>query len=199
MFSGIVRHTGRVAATTSIDGGRRLTFSIKEDFAKSLTVGASIAVAGVCLTVVEHDDKSFTTEVSDATLLCTTFNKLALADSVNIEPALLATQAIDGHFVSGHVDCTGVIKALEACGGSTRLAVEAPIRVMSYITVKGSVCLDGVSLTVNHVDKRLFDVNLIPHTFAVTTFSLRKVGDYVNIEVDLIARYLEKLMRKKEL
>ncbi len=199
MFSGIVRSMGEVVAVTPTGGGRRLTLAIEEGFAKNVTVGASVAVAGVCLTVVERDDKSFAADVSAETLSCTTLGELTVSERVNLEPALLAAQAIDGHFVSGHVDCTGAIKALEARGESARLAVEAPAHVMPYIAVKGSVCLDGVSLTVNRADDRLFEVNLIPHTFAVTTFSFRKVGDCVNIEADLIVRYLKKLMSEKGL
>ena len=197
MFSGIVRGTGRVRGVVQAGGDRRLDVDAGAGFCAPLAVGASVAVAGVCLTVVERDGSGFAVDVSRETARCTTLGDLAVGDAVNLEPALRASQALDGHLVSGHVDCTGTIEALEARDQSVLLAVKAPAGVMRCITGKGAVCVDGVSLTVNRASGVVFEANLIPHTYKMTTFSNRKIGDPVNIEVDLIARYLDKLVRER--
>lgn len=195
MFSGIVQTLGTVIAVTSSDGNQRLQIQSEQDFANALSMGASVAVSGVCLTVVEHTADCFAVDVSDATMACTTLANLDIGRTVNLEPALRLQDTVDGHLVSGHIDGTGTIQTMESCGESTALTVGADASLLRYIVKKGSVCIDGVSLTVNQVKDNSFTINLIPHTIQATTFVSNKEGDLVNIEVDLIARYIEKLIQ----
>ncbi len=155
--------------------------------------GDSIAVAGVCLTALDIDAARFAADVSNETLALTTLGRLPAGAAVNLEKALRLSDRLGGHLVSGHVDGVGTVVAIEGDARSQRWTFAAPVALARYIAVKGSVCVDGASLTVNAVDGARFAVNLIPHTQAVTTFGQRRVGDAVNIEVDLIARYAERL------
>jgi riboflavin synthase len=194
MFSGLVKGSGRVAART--DRGRDARFVVELGSADvgTLAVGGSIAVNGVCLTAIEVSPGRFAADVSGETLGVTTLGRLAVGASVNLEPPLRAGDPLDGHIVTGHVDGVGQVVAFEPAGLSRRLVVEVPPALARYLAQKGSVAVDGVSLTVNGVRGRQFEVNVIPHTLAVTTIGGYAVGTAVNIEVDMIARYVERLL-----
>jgi len=162
---------------------------------ESVALGDSISVSGCCLTVVEIDASRLAFDVSSETLTCTSLDALPVGAGVNLEKALRLADRLDGHLVSGHVDGVGRVIAIEPDARSQRWTFEVPAELAKYIAGKGSVCIDGTSLTVNETDGARFGVNLIPHTIAVTTFKDKRVGDAVNIEVDLIARYVERLLR----
>lgn len=157
-------------------------------------LGDSISVQGVCLTVTRKEGSRFFADVSRETLAKTTLGKLAPGSSVNLEPALRAGDALGGHMVSGHVDAVGMLVTLAQDARSWRMEFELPAPLIRFVASKGSICLNGVSLTVNQVRDRCFDVNIIPHTLAVTTLGELEAGDGVNVEIDLIARYLDRLL-----
>jgi riboflavin synthase len=157
-----------------------------------VTVGDSIAVQGVCLTVVAHDRNGFEADVSRATLDVT--HGLSSGAQVNLEKSLRLGDRVDGHLVSGHVDGVGRVVKIEELGASARVAIEAPAALARYIAAKGSIAVDGVSLTVNAVDAATFEMNLIPHTRAVTSFRDLAPGARVNLEVDMLARYVERML-----
>jgi riboflavin synthase len=194
MFTGIISDLGEVAAR---DGGR---FAIRCGYpAESIAVGASIACDGACLTAIEVEvgpggGSTFMVDVSNETLAKTTLDQWQPGRRVNLERALRAGEELGGHLVAGHVDGVGRIVDMRADGQSRRFTVEAPAELARYIASKGSVALDGVSLTVNEVDQARFGINIIPHTLTHTTLGARKPGDRVNLEVDLIARYVARLM-----
>jgi riboflavin synthase len=160
-----------------------------------LAVGGSIAVNGVCLTAVTVTPRGFTADVSAATLAVTTLGRLAAGSRVNLEPPLKVGDPLDGHIVTGHVDGIGEVSGVEQVGGSKRLVVAVPAALSRYIAAKGSVAIDGVSLTVNAVGAAELEVNIIPHTQAVTVIGEYARGTAVNIEVDMLARYLERLVQ----
>ncbi|MXX98786.1 MAG: riboflavin synthase [Gammaproteobacteria bacterium] len=193
MFSGIIETVANLSVNDMSCSPRRLCFETQFDIRKWLSIGRSIAVDGVCLTVVEIDSHYFCVEASAETLSCTTLKELNIGAKVNIEPALAATDRFDGHLVSGHVDGVGTVVRIEDENRTRWLHIEAPDHLIKYIAPKGSVCVNGTSLVSHKVEDRNFHVNLIPHTLAVTNFADKKVGDHVNIEVDLIARYIERL------
>ena len=157
-------------------------------------VGESIAVNGVCLTAVALHEDSFETDVSVETLDVTALGRLGVGDAVNLEPALAFGDRLGGHLVSGHVDCVGKISKLDSNARSTRVSVEIPKQFSRYVARKGSITVDGVSLTINEVSGNLFEVNIIPHTSKATIIGNYGVGTEVNIEVDLLARYIERLL-----
>lgn len=197
MFTGIIRAIGEVAHIARQGGDLRLTIVTEDGDAlpwREFEAGESISVNGVCLTAVEFRKNGFLTDVSVETLDVTTLKNLAPGDKVNLEPALALGERLGGHLVSGHVDCIGTIRARESDARSVRLDVEIPEEFGRYVARKGSVCIDGVSLTVNEVSDRAFSVNIIPHTAEVTIIGNYRVGTVVNIEVDLLARYLERLL-----
>jgi len=198
MFTGIVKALGRVAAAEPAGGGRRFRIEADALDAFGLAVGDSVAVNGVCLTALEPSSGVFFADASPETLSLTTLGRLAPGSPVNLEPALKAGEALGGHLVSGHVDGIARLSAVEPAGDNRVLRFEAPDALARYIAPKGSVTLDGVSLTVNGVDARVFELNLIPHTLKVTTLGRLGVGDPVNLEVDLIARYLERLLEQRQ-
>ena len=164
-----------------------------QGFCADVKVGDSISVSGVCLTALDVSENGFSADVSNETLRLTSLGQLKEGASVNLEKALLPSSRLGGHFVSGHVDGLARITDISDDARSQRWVFTAPLALMRYIAVKGSVCLDGVSLTVNEVHGDIFSVNLIPHTLVKTTLAHRSLGDYVNLEVDLIARYLDRL------
>lgn len=172
----------------------RIFFSCGDLDMAGLNKGDSIAVNGVCLTVTAINDGKIAADVSGETLACTAFSDIRRGHRINIEKALLPVTPLSGHFVSGHVDGVGIINALTDDGRSVRMRVSAPQDLGKYIATKGSVCVDGVSLTVNHIAGAEFDVNIIPHTRAATIIGEYTIGRRVNIEVDIIARYLERLL-----
>ena len=195
MFSGIVQAVGKVASIQAHGGDVRLEVDADGLGVDGVALGDSICVAGVCLTVVAIDASRLAFDVSNETLSCTSLGTLQPGSGVNLEKALRLADRLDGHLVSGHVDGVGRVLSIEPDARSQRWTFEVPAELAKYIAGKGSVCVDGTSLTVNEVDVTRFGVNLIPHTIAVTTFKDRRVGDAVNIEVDLIARYVERLLR----
>ncbi|MCS4503379.1 riboflavin synthase [Arhodomonas aquaeolei] len=194
MFTGIVQCLGRVGGQTAVDGGRRLTIEAPELGLAEVGIGDSIAVNGCCLTAVRIDGPRFEADVSSESLERTTLGGLRTGDPVNLEKALTLATPLGGHLVSGHVDGLGEVVWRRPEGRSERWRFRAPERLARYIAEKGSICIDGVSLTVNAVAGAEFELNLVPHTTAVTTLGGRAAGDTVNLEVDIIARYLERLM-----
>ena len=197
MFTGIITATGRVTpsrqqAATGI-GRRRCGLDVAR-----IAIGDSVSVQGVCLTVTRKENSGFYADVSRETLTKTTLGRLRVGSRVNLEPSLRAGDALGGHLVSGHVDAVGTLRKAAQDARSWRLEFELPEDSARFVAPKGSICVDGVSLTVNEVDGCRFDVNIIPHTHAVTTLGELGVGDEVNIEIDVVARYLARLMTKPE-
>lgn len=198
MFTGIIKAIGEIAQIDKKGGDFRLTIqSVDLDWAE-FEIGESIAVNGVCLTAVEYSSGGFVTDVSLGTMGVTALAGVDVGARVNLEPALSLGERLGGHLVSGHVDCVGVIRAREVDARSVRLLIEMPRDYMHYVAKKGSVCVDGVSLTVNEVSENTFVVNIIPHTADETIIGAYRQGTTVNIEVDLIARYLERLLDRGE-
>ena len=195
MFSGLVKGIGRIARRDDHGDDRRFTVDLGSAGVGPLAIGGSIAVNGVCLTAIAVTTTSFTADVSAATLAVTTLATLAVGDRVNLEPPLKAGEPLDGHIVTGHVDGVGEVVTVEPAGKSTRLIIAVPGELSRYIAAKGSVAVDGVSLTVNAVAGVQFEVNIIPHTQNVTVIGGYARGTAVNIEVDMLARYLERLLR----
>lgn len=195
MFTGIIAAVGKISRVESAKGGLHLAIDAGELGLSDLKVGDSVAVNGACLTVVKRGKKSFGVDVSRETLRCTA--GLEQLGEVNLEKALRLSDRLDGHLVFGHVDGVGKVVRVKPVGGSRLLGVRAPAGLARYIARKGSIAVHGVSLTVNAVKGTEFEVNLIPHTLAVTTFKYLRKGDRVNLEVDPLARYAERLLRKK--
>jgi riboflavin synthase len=193
MFSGIIADVGIIKQAADRDGGLRLSVATEVLGMDDVQIGDSIAVNGVCLTVVKLDGNTFTVDVSRETLNCTAGLEHQ-GGHVNLEKALRLSDRLGGHLVSGHVDGVGEVIAFNDIGESWRLVVRAPQALAKYIAVKGSITINGVSLTVNLVAGSEFEVNLIPHTLDVTTLNELKVGAKVNLEIDLIARYVERMM-----
>ena len=193
MFTGIIQTTGTVLGAEACEGDLRLRIGAPAFADAGIALGDSIAVSGCCLTVVAREGDTLAFDVSNATLSLTTLGGLRDGARVNLEKALRLSDRLGGHLVSGHVDGLGRILAIETDARSQRLGIEAPVALSRYIAAKGSICVDGVSLTVNAVAGAHFEVNLIPHTVAHTTFRDRRVGDRVNLEVDMLARYVERL------
>jgi riboflavin synthase len=197
MFSGIIADAGMIKKVADREGGLRLTVATEVLGMDDVSLGDSIAVNGVCLTVVEIDGNDFTVDVSRETLDCTTGLEQQGAH-VNLEKAMRLSDRIGGHLVSGHVDGVGEVAAFNDIGESWRLVVRAPQELSKYIAVKGSITINGVSLTVNHVSGNEFEVNLIPHTLEVTTLNELEKGKRVNLEIDLIARYVERMLQAEK-
>jgi riboflavin synthase len=193
MFSGIVADVGIITRAEDREGGLRLSVATEVLGLEDVQIGDSIAVNGVCLTVIELDGHTFTVDVSRATLDCTVGLEHQ-GGHVNLEKALRLSDRLGGHLVTGHVDGVGEVVAFNDIGESWRLVVRSPHTLAKYIAVKGSITINGVSLTVNHVAGNEFEVNLIPHTLEVTTLNELKAGAKVNLEIDLIARYVERMM-----
>ena len=197
MFSGIISTLAQVLIHTNKKSGAHFVFHAPTlDFSK-VHVGDSIAVNGVCLTVTTVENKNFHTDVSSETMRISTFKYLNKNDYVNLELALSLTQGIHGHLVSGHVDDSIKIVAIKKNGEHITLAFALKQSIKPYIVRKGSVCINGISLTINAVETDIFMINAIPHTLSKTNLAKLKVGDMVNIEVDMIARYIEKLLTQK--
>jgi riboflavin synthase len=194
MFTGIVSAKGSLQEKAALGGDVRLRIECGGLDMKNSQEGDSIAVSGVCLTMLEPDESGFFADVSIETLELTTLGKLEPGLPVNLELALALEDRLGGHMVSGHVDGSGHLVSRRGDARSERFEFELPASLARYVATKGSVCIDGVSLTVNDVDGAKFSVCLIPHTLEVTTLGLLQPGDPVNIEVDLIARYLERLV-----
>ena len=194
MFTGIIAAVGTITALQPRSGDVRLRITAGKLGLSDVQLGDSIAVSGVCLTAVELPGDGFWADASRETLECTILGGAALGMKVNLEKALTPTTRLGGHLVSGHVDGIGTVTEWCPDGRSWRLRIQAPDALARYIAAKGSICVDGVSLTVNRVDGAAFELNIVPHTLAETTLADFKTGRRVNLEVDLIARYLERLL-----
>jgi len=199
MFTGIVQAVGKIAALERRGGDARLRVATGALDLSDVKTGDSIAVSGVCLTAAALGSKEFSADVSGETLARTTLGALKSGDAVNLEKALTPTTRLGGHLVSGHVDGVGTVHERTPDARSVRFRIEAPAALAKYIAAKGSVCVDGVSLTVNAVEGATFEVNLVPHTLAATTLGELAPGRRVNLEVDLLARYLERLLTAGQL
>lgn len=197
MFTGIIKAKGRVSAIAKRDGDVRLTIRSSDLPWSDYEIGESIAVNGVCLTAVHFHNDGFDTDVSLETLNVTNLGRLEPGAPVNLEPSICLGERLGGHLVSGHVDCTGTITSCTADARSIRLVVEIPKEYARYVAKKGSVCVDGVSLTINEVSEKTFELNIIPHTADVTNINDYEVGTIVNVEVDMLARYIERLLSKE--
>jgi riboflavin synthase len=198
MFTGIILGLGRVASVQQRGGDLELLIEANGLDVARIAIGDSVSVQGVCLTVTRKQDTGFFADVSRETMAKTTLGNLRAGTRVNLEPSLRAGDALGGHLVSGHVDAVAKLCRIEQDARSWRMEFELPAALTRFVASKGSICVNGVSLTVNKVDGRIFDVNIIPHTHEVTTLGALKLGDEVNIEIDVVARYLERLMTKAD-
>ncbi len=193
MFTGIIRGVGQIVDQADVGGDHRLTIDAEDASLPALQEGDSVAVNGVCLTVVKSGGQCFDADVSLATLTVTTFGELSVGARVNLEPALRLGESLDGHLLTGHVDGIGRVTDIRQCGRSEVIQFEIPQDLAPYIARKGAVAVDGVSLTVNAATKATFEVNIIPYTQEKTIVTRYNSGTAVNIEVDIIARYVERL------
>ncbi|HEX8961751.1 MAG TPA: riboflavin synthase [Rhodocyclaceae bacterium] len=193
MFTGIITATGKITRVQPLEDGVRLTVAAPKLGLANVAIGDSIAHQGVCLTVIAKKGSSYQIDVSRETLNCTVGLDAEGAE-VNLEKAMRLSDFIGGHLVSGHVDGVGEVEKFEPIGESHELVIKAPKELAKYIARKGSITVDGVSLTTNRVKGRRFSINLIPHTVAITTLKRLQPGSKVNLEVDLIARYVERML-----
>jgi len=197
MFTGIIEGLGSIARVEKSDQGMRLTLSA--DFELDRTkIGDSIAVNGACLTVVTISGKRFQVDVSPETLVKTTLNSVNIGERVNLERSLKLADRIDGHLVSGHIDGIGTIQSKKNMGNALIIAFKAPSSLMYHMIKKGSIAIDGISLTINNCDEKGFDVSIIPHTARLTTMGFKHTGQKVNIETDMIGKYVEKFISGKK-
>ncbi len=194
MFTGIIESVGELRGSSPQGGDRRFDIGVNKLDMSDVALGDSIAVNGVCLTVIEFGTDHFMADVSNETLACTTLGALESGSPVNLEKALTPTTRLGGHLVSGHVDGVGEIVSIKDDGRSIRLDIRAPESLLRYIAAKGSICVQGISLTVNGIDGDVFGLNIVPHTLEETNLNTATVGTRVNLEVDIIARYLERLL-----
>jgi riboflavin synthase len=194
MFTGIIQAVGTIQAMQQRGGDMRLTINTGKLDMADVALGDSIAVNGVCLTAIEFDLTSYVADVSLETLSLTSLGKLQVGSEVNLEKALMMETRLGGHLVSGHVDGQGEIIKRYDDGRSVRFHIKAPDELAKYIATKGSICIDGISLTVNKVTGAVFEINIVPHTIQETIIKHYRTGTQVNLEVDIIARYLERLM-----
>jgi riboflavin synthase len=194
MFTGIIEAVGAVKRLEPVSGDLRFIIDAGNLDMSDVRIGDSIAVNGVCLTVIEFDAASFTADVSNETISLTSLKDLKAGSAVNLEKAMLPTTRMGGHLVSGHVDGLGTVVNKAEDARSVRLEIEVPAELRRYIAVKGSICIDGTSLTVNSVNDRIIGLNIVPHTQERTVIQHYTKGSRVNLEVDLVARYLESLL-----
>ena len=197
MFTGIIQAQGNIKEIRSSNNGAVFVLNSNSLDLSDVSIGDSIAVNGVCLTVTQLDKNSFSSNVSQETLNCSTFSQLKKGQNINLEKSLRLNQGIDGHLVIGHVDGVGEVVSLYKEGESTRLIIKVNKDLSKYIAKKGSICINGVSLTVNAVETDFFDVNIIPHTLLVTNLGELIENSRVNIEIDIIARHIEQLISHK--
>jgi len=202
MFTGLIEGVGTLAAREHVgrsgrDGDARLRIGVGTLPFDNVQLGESISVNGTCLTVVAFDETGFEADASNETLALTTLGALPVGRALNLERAMRPGDRLGGHLVSGHVDGVGTVRATRDDARAQRWSFAAPAPLRRYIAAKGSICVDGVSLTVNAVDGEGFEVALVPHTLAHTAFGATSVGDDVNLEVDLVARYVERLLQER--
>jgi riboflavin synthase len=198
VFTGIIESLGRIATVEPAGGDTRMSFVTDDGYLEGIQLGDSIAIMGVCLTANVLIPGGFVADLSAETLGATTARQWQAGKRINLERALTANKPLGGHFVSGHVDGIGTLIGRSEDARSWRLEFAAPRALSRYVARKGSITIDGVSLTVNDVDGDHFGVNIIPHTFERTTLGDLRPGDSVNLEVDLVARYLERLLAARE-
>jgi len=198
MFTGIIEAIGTIKNLKKVQDEWRLTINCLGLELNDVSIGDSISVNGCCLTVVEKDEQSFAADVSNESMRCTTLGELGEGTGVNLEKAMLASSRFGGHIVSGHVDGVGTLVSSQADGQSLRLVFSAPDELKKYIAAKGSLSIDGASLTVNEVNANQFTINVIPHTQTATIIGNYQINQKVNLEVDLVARYLERLIQGDE-
>jgi riboflavin synthase len=196
MFSGIVEEMGAITVLGKTLAGTKLTI-LASIVMGDLKIGDSVSVNGTCLTVISRSDRDFSVEVSPETLSVTTLGLLNPGTPVNLERAVRLNERIGGHLVAGHVDGIGVIRSRHQDANAIILAIEAPQHILRYCVVKGSITVDGISLTINDVNEKGFSVAIIPHTAKVTTLGLKQVNDPVNLESDLIGKYVERLLQER--
>jgi len=193
MFTGIVEETGIIKSFNSLSNGAKLVIECKK-ILSDINIGDSICVNGVCQTVTEYNESSFTVMLSDETLNITNFSSAKQGDYVNLERALTLNTRLGGHIVSGHIDCTGKLVSVEKISDFYNLKFEIPLNMTKYVIYKGSVTINGISLTVAEINDNIFTVAIIPHTYKNTVLKYLKHGDNVNIETDILAKYVEKLL-----
>ncbi|BCA53989.1 Riboflavin synthase [Nitrospira sp. KM1] len=198
MFTGVIEEMGAVAVLNRTLNGTTITI-LASHIMNELAVGDSVSVNGICLTVVDRGDRDFRVEASPETLSVTTLGSLTAGAPVNLERAMKLNQRIGGHLVAGHVEGVGLIRSRQQDGNAVLFVIEAPSDILKYCVEKGSITVDGISLTINGVSDRSFQVSIIPHTAAVTTLGLRQVHDHVNLESDLIGKYVERLLQGRGL
>jgi len=198
MFTGIIEAVGHIQNIEPVGGDMRLHVGVGSLDMDDVQPGDSIAVNGVCLTAIKFDNESFVADVSNETITLTSLKDLAAGSEVNLEKALLPTTRLGGHLVSGHVDGLGEVVSIKEESRSIKIIIKSPDELKHYIAMKGSICIDGTSLTVNKITNTDFEINIVPHTQQKTIIKNYKPGTMVNLEVDLIARYLERLLLKNE-
>jgi riboflavin synthase len=196
MFSGIVEEMGAITVLRKTLAGTRLTI-LASTVMGDLKIGDSVSVNGICLTVVSRSERDFSVEVSPETLSVTTLGSVTTGTPVNLERAMKLNERIGGHLVAGHVDGVGVIRSRHQEANAIMLTIEAPSNILRYCVVKGSVTVDGISLTISDVSDNGFSVAIIPHTAKVTTLGLKQINDKVNLESDLIGKYVERLLQER--
>jgi riboflavin synthase len=196
MFTGIVEEMGAIVSVEKTVKGARLTI-LASMVMEDLRIGDSVSVNGVCLTAASVGEKDFSVDVSSETLAVTTLGGVVVGTPVNLERAMRLNERIGGHLVAGHVDGVGIVKSRRQEGETTVLTIEAPSSILRYCVAKGSIAVDGVSLTINEVTDRSFRVAIIPHTAKVTTLGLKQVNDALNLESDLIGKYVERLLQER--
>ena len=194
MFTGIIQAEGYISKIEPRDGDWKVTINTGKLDMSDVELGDSIAASGICLTAIEFGQDYYVADVSGETLSVTTAADWKVGTAVNLEKALRLQDRLGGHLVSGHVDGVGSVKSISQDARSWRYQIEAPLSICKYIAAKGSICINGISLTVNKVDACVFDVNIVPHTRAETTIKHFQEGTQVNLEVDLLARYLERMI-----
>lgn len=196
MFTGIIKSIGKIQHIQSLDGGKQLT--IASDFAKNVSIDQSISINGVCHTITAHDDQTFTVQSVEETLRKTNIGNLRERDLVNLERSLHPEQLLDGHLVQGHVDATGTIKAKEQEGTDWLITIEYPPKHTDLIVGRGSIAVDGISLTVAKEHRDTFTVAIIPYTYEHTNLHEKEVGDTVNLEFDVLGKYVVKYLKNRE-
>lgn len=197
MFTGIIIEMGEVASLSR--KGKGGSILVRSDIVcRDAVIGDSISINGVCLTVVQKKEKTLSFDISDETMRSTNLGQLRKGEMVNLEPALRSDGKLGGHFVTGHVDGVGIIKSKEKLGDAFKIVISAPEEITDLLVEKGSVAIDGISLTVVDVSDGEFSIVIIPHTAKVTTIGLKKVGDTVNLEADIIGKYVAKFLKKDE-
>lgn len=195
MFTGIITDIGTVTRVDDTRGDKRFDITTQWDMT-DVPMGASIACSGCCLTVVAKTQNSFTVDVSGESLSKTNLGQWVVGSRINLESSLKFGDELGGHLVSGHVDGLAILEDISLDGDSHRLKIRAPAHLKQFVAPKGSIALDGISLTVNEVEDDVFGINIIPHTWDVTTMGQRKIGDHINMEVDMLARYVARILGK---